>query len=180
MTSEKLDAAGDRRFFQHARRNAPGRRASARRSPCWPREGRSDTAQVMALGSQLQVLTQPSLDAGALRAAVDSMQPGDSRASFGELARAVRSLAETVPTPIELHLFSDMQKSAMPAKFRGNGAAGKRLAGSASGGQGSRAELDGGKRQCAGPGVGSEEGARAGGHRRIRDAGAPRARFRWS
>ena len=48
---------------------------------------------------------------------MESIQPGDSRASFGELARAVRSLAGAVPTPIELHLFSDMQKSAMPASF---------------------------------------------------------------
>src|ERR1035437_8243000 len=77
----------------------------------------ADRAQIMSLGSQLQVLTQPSQDAGALRAAVESLQPGDSRGSFGELARALRSLAETVRTPIELHLFSDMQKSAMPASF---------------------------------------------------------------
>ncbi|MBZ5699364.1 MAG: BatA and WFA domain-containing protein [Acidobacteriia bacterium] len=77
----------------------------------------AERAQIMALGSQLQVLTQPSQDAGALRAAVESLQPGDSRGSFGELARALRSLAETVRTPIELHLFSDMQKSAMPASF---------------------------------------------------------------
>src|SRR5579864_4793533 len=79
----------------------------------------ADRAQVMALGSKIQVLTQPSLDAGALRAAVDNVQPGDSRASYGELARAVRSLAESAsaPTPIELHFFSDMQKSAMPASF---------------------------------------------------------------
>jgi hypothetical protein len=77
----------------------------------------ADRAQVMALGSQLQVLTQPSQDAGALRAAVDSLQPGDSHGNFGELGRALRSLAESVRTPIELHLFSDMQKSAMPASF---------------------------------------------------------------
>ena len=77
----------------------------------------ADHAQIMALGSQLQVLTQPSQDAGALRAAVESLQPGDSRGNFGELARVLRSLAETVRTPIELHLFSDMQKSAMPASF---------------------------------------------------------------
>ncbi len=77
----------------------------------------SDKAQVMALGSSIQVLSQASLDSGTLRAAVDSVQPGDSRASYGELARAVRSLAGSVPTPIELHFFSDMQKSAMPASF---------------------------------------------------------------
>jgi len=76
-----------------------------------------DRAQVMALGSQIQVLTQPSQDAGALRAAVESLQPGDSHGNFGELARSLRSLAESIPTPIELHLFSDMQKSAMPASF---------------------------------------------------------------
>jgi len=57
------------------------------------------------------------LSAGALRAAVENLQPGDSRANFGELARAVHSLADSVHTPIELHFFSDMQKSAMPASF---------------------------------------------------------------
>jgi hypothetical protein len=77
----------------------------------------ADRAQIMALGSQIQVLTQPSQDAGALRAAVESLQPGDSHGNFGELARSLRSLAESIATPIELHLFSDMQKSAMPASF---------------------------------------------------------------
>jgi hypothetical protein len=77
----------------------------------------ADRVQVMALGSQIQVLTQPSQDAGALRAAVESLQPGDSHGNFGELARSLRSLAESIATPIELHLFSDMQKSQMPANF---------------------------------------------------------------
>ena len=53
-----------------------------------------------------------------LRQAVESVAPGDSRASFAELARGLRSLAETVPIPIELHLFSDLQKSDMPASFQ--------------------------------------------------------------
>src|ERR1700738_988101 len=77
----------------------------------------TDRAQIMALGSQMQVLTQPSQDAGALRAAVESVQPGDPHGNFGELARSLRSLAESIHTPIELHLFSDMQKSAMPSSF---------------------------------------------------------------
>jgi hypothetical protein len=77
----------------------------------------SERAQIMTLGSQIHVLTQPTTDLAALRAAVESVQPGDSRASFGELARVLRSMAETVRTPIELQLFSDMQKSAMPANF---------------------------------------------------------------
>ena len=73
----------------------------------------------MALGSQVHVLTQPTQDAGTLRAAVESVQPSDSRASFGELARAMRSLADTLSHALidARHLFSDMQRSAMPPSF---------------------------------------------------------------
>ncbi len=74
-------------------------------------------AQVMVLGDRLSVLTQPIHDAGALRSAVESMQPTDARANLGELARGVRALVETVRTPVELHLFSDMQKTGMPPNF---------------------------------------------------------------
>lgn len=77
----------------------------------------SQPAQVMALGGQLQVLTQPIKDAGALRAAVENIQPGDSHGNFGELGRGMRALTETVHTPVELHLFSDMQSSNMPVNF---------------------------------------------------------------
>jgi hypothetical protein len=77
----------------------------------------TDRAQIMAFGSQIQVLTQPTEDTGALRAAVENVQPGDSRSNYGELARGIRSLAGTVQTPIEFHFFSDMQKSGMPASF---------------------------------------------------------------
>lgn len=77
----------------------------------------SDRVQVLALDSTVRILTQPSRDAGALRAAIDSVQPGDARATLDALARIVRSIAESVRTPIELHLFSDMQKSSMPASF---------------------------------------------------------------
>ena len=77
----------------------------------------STHAQVAALGSRLQVLTQPIQDSGALRAAVESIQPGDSRSNFAELSRAARSLSESSRAPIELHFFSDMQKSSMPSSF---------------------------------------------------------------
>jgi hypothetical protein len=78
---------------------------------------RSQRGEVMALGGRLAVLTQPVQDAGALRSAVESIQPTDSRANMGELAHGVRALVETVRTPVELHLFSDMQKTGMPANF---------------------------------------------------------------
>ena len=74
-------------------------------------------AQVAAFGSQLQLMTQAIEDQSALRAAVQSIQPGDGHGNFGELARAVRTMAESVRTPIEFHLFSDMQRSGLAAAF---------------------------------------------------------------
>ena len=74
-------------------------------------------AQIIALGGQLQILTQPISDEAQLRSALEGIQPGDGRANFGELGRVVRSLTETVHGPIDLHLFSDMQRSAMPGNF---------------------------------------------------------------
>jgi hypothetical protein len=74
-------------------------------------------AQVAAFGSQLRLMTQAIEDQSALRAAVQSIQPGDGHGNFGELARAVRTMAESVRTPIEFHLFSDMQRSGMAAAF---------------------------------------------------------------
>lgn len=76
-----------------------------------------EKAQIIALGGQLKILTQPITDDTQLRSALESIQPGDGHASFGELGHAVRSLAETLHEPIDLHLFSDMQHTAMPASF---------------------------------------------------------------
>ena len=79
--------------------------------------GSSQRAQVMLLGSKLEVLTQPIADSAQLSAAVNSIQPGDGHGNFGELGRGMRALTETVHTTIDLHVFSDMQSSNMPANF---------------------------------------------------------------
>ena len=73
--------------------------------------------QVAAFGAQLHLMTQPIEDQSALRAAVQAIQPGDGHGNFGELARNVRAMAETVHTPIELHVFSDMQRSELAGTF---------------------------------------------------------------
>lgn len=78
---------------------------------------RGEKAQIVALGGEVDLLTQPITDDAQLRAALESIRPGDGHANFGELGRAVRALTETVHSPIDLHLFSDMQHSAMPANF---------------------------------------------------------------
>jgi len=74
-------------------------------------------AQVAAFGSQLRFMTQIIEDQAALRAAVQAIQPGDGHGTFGELARAIRAMAESIHTPIELHLFSDMQRADLAATF---------------------------------------------------------------
>jgi hypothetical protein len=74
-------------------------------------------AQVIALGGQMRLLTQPVTDAGELRAAVEGIGPGDGHGTFGELGRGMRAMAETVHTPMELDLFSDMQEANMPGNF---------------------------------------------------------------
>src|ERR1035438_8767686 len=75
-------------------------------------------AQVAAFGSQLRLMMpQPTVDQSALRAAVQAIEPGDGHGTFGDLSRAVRALAESVRTPIELHVFSDMQRGDLAAQF---------------------------------------------------------------
>lgn len=78
---------------------------------------RAQNAQIICLGGQIEVLTQPIDDDAQLRAALDSIQPGDGHANFGELGRYLRTMSETIRSPIDLNLFSDMQRSAMPANF---------------------------------------------------------------
>src|SRR5580700_8969760 len=78
---------------------------------------RGEKAQIVALGGEVELLTQPIADDAQLRAALESIEPGDGHANFGELGRAVRALTETAHGPIDLDLFSDMQHSAMPANF---------------------------------------------------------------
>ena len=76
-----------------------------------------ERAQVLELNAQAHVLTQATQDARILRAALEGIRPGDSRGSFAVFATAVRSIAESESAPIEVHLFSDLQKSNMPPSF---------------------------------------------------------------
>lgn len=76
-----------------------------------------DQAQILAVGSTVHALTQQVTETPELRAAVDRIQPADSRSSYGELARALRSIEQSARVPVEAHLFSDMQKSSLPPAF---------------------------------------------------------------
>jgi hypothetical protein len=77
----------------------------------------SQRGQVVVLSGRVQVLTQAIPDEAQLRAALQSVQLSDGHASFGELGRAMSAIAESIRTPIDVHLFSDMQRTAEPANF---------------------------------------------------------------
>jgi hypothetical protein len=77
----------------------------------------SEPVEVMALDAQLHALTPQTRDSATARAAVESVQAGDSRSSFAELARAVRLVSDEARASIELHFFSDMQRSSMAPTF---------------------------------------------------------------
>lgn len=72
-------------------------------------------AEVIALSGTVQAMTGQTNDPTELRGGVAAIQPSDGRGSFGELARFARTLAESSKMPIDLHLVSDLQKSALPS-----------------------------------------------------------------
>jgi Aerotolerance regulator N-terminal/von Willebrand factor type A domain len=76
-----------------------------------------DLGEVVAVGSHVDALTEPTGDLDSLRAAIQSIEPGDSTSSYAEFARFLRGLPQSVKMPVEAHFFSDLQKSAMPARF---------------------------------------------------------------
>lgn len=77
----------------------------------------SDRAQVLTFNSGVAMMNEPTSDAAALRSAVQAIQPSDGRGSYAELARALRSIAQSARMPVEAHLFSDLQKSSWPSNF---------------------------------------------------------------
>ncbi len=74
-------------------------------------------AQVVALSGTVQAMTGQTNDPTELRGGVAAIKPTDGRGNFGELARFARTLAESSKMPIELHLVSDLQKTALPPGF---------------------------------------------------------------
>src|SRR5690349_3707215 len=76
-----------------------------------------EQGQVLTVGSHIRFLTQPVEEADQLRSAISSIQPSDERSSYGEFARALRTIAQSSRVPLEVHFVSDMQKSSMPPAF---------------------------------------------------------------
>ena len=79
---------------------------------------RGDRAQVLAFGPGVQVLTEATGNSDALRHALQGLSPTAARNSYGDVVEAVRNLVVGGEGPVELHLVSDLQNTAMPARFQ--------------------------------------------------------------
>jgi len=98
---------GDR--MERARREALAR--LARLTP-------GERVQVIAFSSTVRVLAEPARDHEQARAAIAALRPGEGRSSYAELARALRAIAQAHRGPVLAHVFTDLQRTAMPAAFR--------------------------------------------------------------
>ena len=72
---------------------------------------------MLAFGSRVQVMSEVTDDHNSLNAAVDSIEPGDTRTSYAELSRSLRSIAQSLKLPLAVELYSDMQQTGWPANF---------------------------------------------------------------
>ncbi len=98
-----------------------GNRMARARSAALGELGRlrvGERVQVLAFSSSVRALTQASREHEAARAAIASLEAGDGHNSYAELARALRLIAEAERGPVVAHVFTDLQRSAMPASFR--------------------------------------------------------------
>jgi hypothetical protein len=79
----------------------------------------SDRGALIAADHRIRVLQEAvfASDAGALRAALGALTPGASRLDYGGLMAAASSLASGAGQPVVLHVVTDLQASASPARF---------------------------------------------------------------
>ena len=76
-----------------------------------------DLGQVVSFSTQVNMLTQQTEDPAELRSAIQSVTQGDGRSGYAELSQMLRSTAQSSRTPVEVHIFSDMQKTSLPSPF---------------------------------------------------------------
>ena len=76
-----------------------------------------ERGQVLAIGSRVHFMSQQVDQPDQLKAVIQSIQPSDEQSSYGEFARALRTIAQSSRVPLEVHFASDMQKSSLPPAF---------------------------------------------------------------
>jgi hypothetical protein len=73
--------------------------------------------QLVAADNALNLVTDVSTDKAAQRAGLSGLSASALRLDYGEMMAGVERIAATLPQPVSLHLVSDFQSSAMPARF---------------------------------------------------------------
>ena len=76
-----------------------------------------DAAQLVAAGRLVEVVVEPTLERGAIRSGIATLEPGPFGLDYGQLMRAVDSLVRGVEIPVTVHVVSDAQQSALPPRF---------------------------------------------------------------
>lgn len=74
-------------------------------------------AQAATIDSRFRLLGEPTEKADELKALLAAVTLTDSQSSYGELANALRTYARANRQALEVHLFTDLQRSSMPPAF---------------------------------------------------------------
>src|SRR6185369_10881523 len=79
----------------------------------------ADRMMLVAADHRLQVLHEAGFasEAGAFRAAIQNLQPGQSRLDFGAIASGAAGWGAGPGERVQVHLISDLQASASPLRF---------------------------------------------------------------
>ena len=72
---------------------------------------------VVAFGSGAHEIGQKAEDSSTFRNNVNAVAAGDEKSAYAELARIVRGLSDAHRMPVDVHLYTDLQKTGMPARF---------------------------------------------------------------
>ena len=72
---------------------------------------------VAGAGRRIEVMREITSDAGAVRAALQHVKPGIERLDYGLLMSTSASWLGTPQLPVQLHLISDLQRTASPLRF---------------------------------------------------------------
>lgn len=77
----------------------------------------SEPGIVVSFGSGAREVGQKAEDAATFRNNVNAVIAGDERTSYAELARVLRGLGEAHRMPLDVHVYTDLQKTGLPARF---------------------------------------------------------------
>jgi len=76
-----------------------------------------DLVQIVAAGRIAELVTEPTDDFAEARRALATIRPTAFRLDYGQLMRALDGVVRAASRPVMLHIVTDGQQTAMPARF---------------------------------------------------------------